>query len=118
MCSLYEKLIDEAKKDPSLTDADKLAIFGGIKSVVMTCEILFTSSLHESLKHLFAELESSESLFTELEMVSRCPSYYIQRWIKTWSSLLFIISSLDSDDAFVVAKIHKEIDKTIQSWGE
>lgn len=75
VCCLYEKLVDEANRDPSLTDTDRKAIFGGIKNVVMTCEILFTSSLHESLKHLFVVLESSESLFTELEMVSLCPSF-------------------------------------------
>ena len=52
-----------------MTEEDKVALFSGLQTIIMSVEILFSPSCREALTNLFEQIKSKSSLFPEYTSV-------------------------------------------------
>ena len=67
--SIYKKILQEHSSKPSHTTEDKELLFSGIRTVVLSVEVLLNCSTWEVLTELFNFLLHQPALFTDFHMV-------------------------------------------------
>lgn len=105
-CPIYQKILQEHSSNPSLSDEDRELLFSGIRRVLLSVEVVLCSSNWDSLSSLFTYLLSNQSLWTSFHVT----------WLKRWKALLTIVKTIDSDDSFQIATLHKTLDSLIVLW--
>lgn len=56
-------MLEKEKSNASLTEEDKMCLFSGIQTVVMSVDIMFSPSCKEPLTDLFSVVNENRSLF-------------------------------------------------------
>ena len=115
-CPIYQKILQERSTDPSLSDEDRELLFSGIRRVILSVEVLFCSSNWDSLSSLFTYLVSNPSLWTPFQMVRVRVCTEEKSWLKRWKDLLTVVKTIDSDDSFQIATLHRTLDSLIVLW--
>lgn len=114
---IYEKIINQKAKE-SLNEEDKVALFSGVKVAATSISVMLEKSNWDPFSKLLKTCLSNSSLFLESQIVWYSLLHTSQNWIKKWEVLLSIITSMNSDDSFVIAGMHKKIDSIISSWSQ
>ena len=68
-CSIYQKILQEHSTKPALSIEDKELLFSGIRTVVLSVEVLMNCSNWETLTELFNSLLRQSALFTDFHIV-------------------------------------------------
>ena len=114
---IYEKIITQKAKE-TLTEEEKIALFSGVKIAATSISVMLEKSNWDSFSKLLKTCLSNSSLFLESQIVRFSLFYERQNWIKKWEVLLSVITSMNSDDSFVISGMHKKIDSIISSWSQ
>lgn len=61
--NIYKGMLEKEKSNASLTEEDKMHLFSGIRTVVMSVDVMFSSACKEPLAQLFAVVNENRSLF-------------------------------------------------------
>ena len=67
--SIYQKILQEQSSKSSHTIEDKELLFSGIRTVVLSVEVMMSCSTWEVLTELFNFLLHQPALFTDFHMV-------------------------------------------------